>query len=83
MQIKDEIRSFILDNLSIFEEGFELQDHDNIFDKGFVDSLFCLKLIVHIEEQYGLKVRNEDLSLDNFQSIDQIVSFIQAQRQAG
>lgn len=78
MELKEQIRDFIDDNLNIYEDDLHFSDNDNIFDLGFVDSLFALKLVTFIEKEYAIKVENEDLSLTNFNSVDNIVDFIRA-----
>lgn len=78
MELKEQIRDFIDDNLNIYEDDLHFSDNDNIFALGFVDSLFALKLVTYIEKEYAIKVENEDLSLTNFNSVDNIVDFIQA-----
>lgn len=76
MELKEQIRDFIDDNLNIYEDDLHFSDNDNIFALGFVDSLFALKLVTFIEKEYAIKVENEDLSLTNFNSVDNIVDFI-------
>lgn len=57
----DRIREFIKGNICDFEENLELNDEVNIFEAGFVDSLFSLQLISFIEGQFGIQVKDEDL----------------------
>lgn len=77
MDRKQTIRKFIEENMVIYDESVTFSDSDNIFELGFVDSMFALKLVVFIETEYGLKVGNEDLNLQNFSSIDHISDFIE------
>lgn len=76
MELKDKIRKFIESNLVVFEDEAEFEDSDNIFEMGFVNSLFAMKLVNYIESEMGIQVANEDLEISNFNSVNRIVEFI-------
>jgi methoxymalonate biosynthesis acyl carrier protein len=76
MELNKNIREFINENLLVFDDEAEFTDADNIFELGFVNSLFAMKLVAYVENTYKIKVENSDLRLDNFNSVDNIVKFI-------
>jgi acyl carrier protein len=76
MEIAEKIRTFIEENLTVLEENVDLKDDDNIFELGFVDSLFAMQLVGFVEEEFQIQVTNQDLDITNFSSILGIVSFI-------
>jgi len=76
MELKEKIRKFIEANLVVFEDEAEFGDSDNIFEMGFVNSLFAMKLVNYIEEDFGIEVANDDLEISNFSSVDRITAFI-------
>ncbi|MCK4765142.1 MAG: acyl carrier protein [Candidatus Aminicenantes bacterium] len=76
MELKDKIRKFIENNLVVFEDEAEFEDSDNIFEMGFVNSLFAMKLVNYIESEMGIQVANDDLEISNFNSVDRIAEFI-------
>ena len=76
MELKEKIRKFIEDNLVVFEDEADFTDSDNIFEMGFVNSLFAMKLVNHIETEFDIEVDNEDLEISNFSSVDRIVQYI-------
>ena len=78
--MRDKIRSMVEDNLNIFDSDVVFKDDDNIFRKGFVDSLFAVQLIAYLEQEFGIKVGNEDLDINNFHSVDKMVSFVERKR---
>lgn len=82
MELKEKIRKFIESNLVVFEDEAEFNDGDNIFEMGFVNSLFAMKLVSYIEEDFGVQVDNDDLEISNFNSVDRIVEFIQGKQAA-
>ncbi|WP_098748982.1 acyl carrier protein [Paenibacillus sp. EZ-K15] len=81
MEIKQKIRSFIESNLVVFEDEAVFTDDDHIFQKGFVNSLFAMKLLSYIEQEFGFTVRNEDLDIANFSTLNNIVKLIEKHKQ--
>ncbi|MBF0201578.1 MAG: acyl carrier protein [Desulfamplus sp.] len=49
----------------------------DLFASGMVNSLFAMQLVLFVEKEFGIKVENEDLDIDNFKSLDAIHLFIQ------
>jgi methoxymalonate biosynthesis acyl carrier protein len=80
MELKEQIRKFIESNLVVFEDEAEFSDSDNIFQMGFVNSLFAMKLVNYIEENFNVQVANDDLEISNFSSVDRITQFIENKR---
>ena len=82
MELKEQIRKFIEANLVVFEDEADFTDSDNIFEMGFVNSLFAMKLVSFIEQEFGIEVDNEDLEISNFNSVDRIVAYIENKKAA-
>lgn len=66
------IRTF----LSKFFRKHELQEDEDIFALGFVNSLFAMQLVMFLEKEFGIVIDNKDLDLNNFRTIKAIVAFI-------
>lgn len=79
--MRDKIRAMVKSNLNIFNSDVEFSDDDNIFRRGFVDSLFAVQLIAYLEQEFGIKVSNKDMDINNFHSVDKMVSFVERKRQ--
>ena len=75
--MREKIRSIIENNLNIFDSDVEFSDDDHIFRKGFVDSLFAVKLLAFLEQEFDIKIDNEDLNIENFHSVNRIISFVE------
>jgi methoxymalonate biosynthesis acyl carrier protein len=69
---KTKLRDFI----GSFIRNKEFTNSVNIFDSGFVNSMFVMQLILFVEKEFVLTVENEDLDLKNFASIDMLDDFI-------
>jgi methoxymalonate biosynthesis acyl carrier protein len=55
----------------------ELQDDQDFFAQGFVNSLFAMQLVLFVEKELGVPISNEDLDIDNFRSINAILRLVQ------
>src|SRR5258706_7163410 len=63
----------------IFQEQLNLvvpSADTDLFEAGPLDSLAFVKLLVHVEDEFGIHVSLEDLELNNFRSIARIAKFI-------
>jgi acyl carrier protein len=70
----EQIRTF----LARYIRDREFSDEDKIFEKGFVNSLFALKLVLFLESTFDVEVGDDDLDLKNFESVHAIGAFILA-----
>ena len=62
--------------LSQFFGSHDLRDDEDIFAVGFVNSMFAMQLVLFIEQEFQVTIENEDLELDNFRTIDAMVSLL-------
>ncbi len=63
--------------LSSFFCTQDLTDSDDFFQRGFVNSLFAMQLVMFVEKQFSFRIEDEDLDLENFNSITGISNFVQ------
>lgn len=77
MKLNEQIRKFIEANLIVFEEEIEYTDTDNIFEMGYVNSLFAMKLLNYVESEFNIIVENEDMDIKNFSSVNNIVNLVE------
>ena len=76
VQPSEKIREFVKMNLSVYDDDMELSNDDNFFELGFVDSPFAIQLVCFIEEEFKIKVGDNDLDIDNFTSVNRISEFL-------
>jgi acyl carrier protein len=63
--------------LSRFFRSREIGLDDDIFALGFVNSLLAMQLVAFVEKEFGVRVEDEDLDLDNFRSIGAISRLVE------
>jgi acyl carrier protein len=74
-EIGERIRKFVISNFPAAKRrGVTLQDA--LLGSGMIDSLGILELVDFLERSFGFALDEEDLSPENFQTIEQLASFV-------
>jgi acyl carrier protein len=71
--LTDTIRAYLARSF----KGYDLEEDEDIFSLGFVNSLFAMQLVLFLEQTFGISIDNEDLDLDNFRSIRALASLVE------
>jgi len=53
-----------------------LDEEQDLLNAGIIDSLGILRLVAFLEEQFGVKVPDEDVVFENFQSINAMARYV-------
>ena len=76
VEIEQQLRNFILENYLFTDDQSALGNDDSFLNKGIIDSTGILELIFFIEENFGIKVEDEEMIPENLDSITNVVKFI-------
>lgn len=76
--VKEEIRQYILSEFLPGEKPSNLRDDTPLRTSGILDSMATLRLVGFVEERFGIEVQAHEASVDNFDRIETIASFIQS-----
>lgn len=79
VDVRESVRGYIQSNITALGD-VELRDEDNIFDKGFVTSIFAMQLLAHIENTFDVEVPDDCLSLEKFSSVERMVQMVEELR---
>ena len=71
-----EIRLRIRNFISTVFQGTALEDRDDIFTMGHVNSLFAMELVLFVEREFAIEISDEDIDIKNFRSIDSMAGFV-------
>lgn len=74
IDIKDKIKEYILE--STFEDVENITDETLIFEEGVLDSMGLLFLIEFLQEEFNVTTNDDELVVENFESIGKIVDFL-------
>ena len=75
--MREKIKKFIEANLIRYDQDRKFTDDDNIFSKGYVSSLFAMKLLNYLEAEFNISINTDEMQLQNFSSVNNIVSFVE------
>jgi acyl carrier protein len=79
--MKEEIRQFILSEFLPGENPANLLNNTPLRTSGVLDSVATLRLVAFVEEHFGITVEAHEASVENFDSINSIVAFIESKKQ--
>ena len=81
MSMSTTLIEFIQNELAIGRAS-TIQPEDDLLSAGIVDSLGILRLVVFVEEQFGIKIADEDVVIENFQSVAALTRYLEKQKPA-
>jgi acyl carrier protein len=70
-KIHDQIQEYVEE----LAKQDDLDPSENLFETGILTSVHVLDLIAFIEENFEVSISPDDLSIENFGSIDAMVTF--------
>jgi acyl carrier protein len=79
-EIKDQVREFIM-KIAIRRGVQSVADDDSLTAAGVLDSLGIFRLVTFLEETFAVGVSDEEITIENFQSINAIQEFVSAKQQ--
>ncbi|MGO8902241.1 MAG: acyl carrier protein [Isosphaeraceae bacterium] len=80
--IEKVVHSYILNEFLPGEDPRELTDRTPLITGGILDSITTLKLVVFLEEHFGIMVEAHEAGVEHLDSIGQIARLIAAKKQA-
>ncbi len=76
MDTHQRIRNYLTENFLFSGNGFSLDDDASLLDTGIVDSTGVLEVILFVEETFEIEVADEDVTPDNFDSVNRIAAYV-------
>lgn len=76
MSIEQQVRAFLLANFLFTEDQNALDSSESLLDKGVIDSTGVMELVSFLEQEYAIRVEDEELLPENLDSVKQIVDFV-------
>lgn len=49
----------------------------DLFKGGYVNSLFALEIVMYLEKEFGIKLKNKDIKEKNFKTVKDIAAVIE------
>ena len=77
MDIREKLVEFFEENFMVeLDENFN--DDDSFLENGIIDSTGVLELILFLEENFGIKVEDDEVVPENLDSINNLKRFIES-----
>jgi acyl carrier protein len=70
--VKDQVLAFVRDRYP----QVEITASQDIFQLGFVNSLFAMELVMFVEKTFGVTIPNDELRIDNFRSAESMAELV-------
>jgi acyl carrier protein len=81
-EISQAIHDYILREFLPGEDPAELTDHTPLITGGVLDSISTLKLVVFLEEHFGVTIDAHEAGVDHLDSIGRIADLIARKKKA-
>ena len=81
-EIQRTIRDYILHEFLPGEDPAELTDATPLITGGILDSISTLKLVVFLEERFGVTIEAHEAGIENLDSVGQIARLIAEKKAA-
>jgi acyl carrier protein len=78
MPVRDDLARFIKDSFLVDD----FSDDESFLASGIIDSLGVMQLVAFIESEFGVTVSEKELVLENFDSVDKLVRYLERKRGA-
>jgi acyl carrier protein len=72
-QLKDYLKSEILHDAS-----YPMADDEPLISSGLIDSFSLVDIALFVEETFGVKIDDNELTADNFDTVAELVKHIEA-----
>lgn len=70
------VREYILTDLVDGGERRPIGDDDDLLGEGIIDSMGVLRLVSFVEEQFEMRIPDEDVTVDNFRSLRALTDYL-------
>ena len=77
MDIIEKTKEFIIDTFLYGEEA-DLDNDTSFIETGVIDSTGILELLAFVEETFDMKVEDDELLPDNFDSLNKIEGYLKS-----
>ena len=74
--VSSRVRTFITTNFLFGEPDERFTDDASFLETGIIDSTGILELIGFVEDEFGIKVTEEEMTPENLDSVNNIAAYV-------
>jgi len=84
-ELKEQIKHLIVDRLKLEVEPATIEDSQPLFgDDGLgLDSIDALELVLGVEQEFGVRIDDEEIGTQVLASVDALAEFVVSKREPG
>ena len=75
--ISNSLHDFIMENFLFGDSSKMIDPAESFLEKGIVDSTGVLELVAFVEEDFGIRVEDDELLPENFDSIENLSKYVE------
>lgn len=83
MSISKNLEKVLLRDIAADSIKKSLDPDENLLEQGMIDSLGLMKLIAFMEKTFSIKITDQEIFPENFQSINSMVRLVEQKMQTG
>ena len=76
MSVAAEVEAFVVEEIALGRGIRTIAEDDDLLAGGIIDSLGVTQLVAFLEERFGIRVTDEELTPANFRTIAAIEAFV-------
>jgi acyl carrier protein len=77
MKTFDMLEKFILTEVAVDRDKKSLEPDEDLLGSGIIDSMAVMKLVLLLEETFGIEVEDEDIIPENFETLNSLVEYVE------
>jgi len=81
MSILKNIERVLLTEIAVGLDKKALDPDEDLLEQGIIDSLGLMRLIAFMEEKFNIKIMDDEIVPENFQSLNSMVTLVEKQMQ--
>lgn len=73
---KSNVKNVIRNFLCKITRNNNLDDAQDIFGGGLINSLYSIQLILFLEKEFNISIQSPDLNIENFKTVNALTEFV-------
>lgn len=80
--LNNEIRDFLIKHRAS-QGASDFDDQESLLEQGIIDSLTMVDLITFLESSYKIRIEDDEMTPENFDSLSAIVALVESKQGQG
>ena len=81
MNVSERVRQFVVENFYVPDPA-EIQEETSLVTTGVIDSTGMLEMIAFLEQEFGIRIADHEMTPANLESIARIDAFVAQKKRA-